>query len=165
MRGSLKKLKIMYLRILEEKKKFELHKLSLEEKKRILDILSEILSRREEILVAVVYGSFISSELFRDVDIAVFTGFSIPCNKVETYEEELSTEPGSIIKLPVDVRVVDYAPPWFRARALDGLVLVEKEPALAERLKFKAYQELNDIQIKIAKIEKLLQRSRDKFLR
>ncbi|RLG78307.1 MAG: nucleotidyltransferase domain-containing protein [Thermoprotei archaeon] len=142
----------MPLRILEDKRKFEFHKLTCEEKNKVIKLLSRILSNRREILLAVIFGGFVKHKIFRDVDIAVFTGYTIPYDKVELYEEELSENLESIIKLPVDVRVIDYAPSWFRIKALDGIVLVEREPALIVRLKFKAHQEIEDIKAKIHRI-------------
>ncbi len=138
----------MSLRILEDRRKFEFHRLSPEERVRVLRLLSKVLEHRVEVLLAVVFGGFIKSEVFRDVDIAVFTGYRVPYNRVEEYEEELSRGLENLIKLPVDVKVIDYAPPWFRAKALDGVVLIEREPALAVRLKFKSLQEVRDIKAK-----------------
>ncbi len=138
----------MSLRILEDKRKFEFHKLSRKEKDRIIKLLSEALNRKEEIVLAVVFGGFVESEIFRDINIAVFTGYSISYDKVEEYEEKLSGELESIVKLPVDVRIIDYAPSWFRVKALNGIVLVERQPALAARLRFKAQQEIDEIRIK-----------------
>jgi len=63
----------------------------------------------------------------------------------------LSRRLESITKLPIDIKVLDYAPPWFRVRALSGVVLIEKKPALATRLRFKALQEINDIKMKVKK--------------
>ncbi|OYT25410.1 MAG: DNA polymerase subunit beta [Thermoprotei archaeon ex4572_64] len=144
----------MYLRILEDRRKFRFYRMSSEEKNKVVKLLMEVLSGRGEILVAVLFGGFVNYEVFRDVDIAVFTGFTVPYNQVEVYEEELSRSLEKLIGLPVDVRVIDYAPPWFKIKALRGIVLIEKEPALAVRLAFKAHQEIEDIRAKIRKLEK-----------
>ena len=53
----------------------------------------------------------------------------------------------------MDVRLIDYSPPWFRVKALRGIILVEREPALAERLRFKSIQEMKDIEVKLYKLE------------
>ena len=118
----------------------------------VIKALSRFLGRRDAVFLAVVFGGFVNSELFRDVDVAIFTGYVVPYEGVELYEEELSRELESIIKLPVDAKVIDYAPPWFRVRALNGVVLVERQPALAARLRFKALQEIEDIKAKIVKV-------------
>ncbi len=46
---------------------------------------------------------------------------------------------------PIDVGAIDYAPPWFRARALGVIVLVERRPAQAISVKFKALGGINDL--------------------
>lgn len=142
----------MSLRILEDERRFRFYRLLPEERDEVIKALSKSLGRRDEVLLAVVFGGFVNSELFRDVDVAIFTGYVVPYEGVEPYEEELSKELKSIIKLPVDVRVIDYAPPWFKVKALDGVILVEKQPALAARLRFKALQEIEDIKAKIVKV-------------
>ncbi len=106
----------MYLRILEDKKKFTYHKASEEDKKKIITIIKQVLSKRKEILVAVVFGSFTNSNTFRDIDIAVFTGYTIPYNKVEEYQETLAKELEKQLKIPVDITIIDYAPPWIKAK-------------------------------------------------
>ena len=141
----------MFLRTLEDKRKFEFHRMSLEDRIRVARLLAKALSERKEVLLAVVFGGFAKSEVFRDVDVAIFTGYTIPYNKVELYEEEISRKLEEIVELPVDVRILDYAPSWFRVRALEGMILVERKPALAARLRFKAIQEIEDVKTKARK--------------
>ncbi|MCY0868391.1 MAG: nucleotidyltransferase domain-containing protein [Desulfurococcus sp.] len=145
----------MSLRIREDVEKFTFYELSLEEKKRVVEVLSKALLERREVLLAVVFGGFVKYSVFRDIDVAVFTGYKIPYSEVEAYEEELSRTLGPLVGIPVDTIIVDYAPPWFRAKALEGVVLVEREVALAERLRFKSIQEVNDIKAKAEKAFKL----------
>jgi len=142
------------LRTLEDKRKFEFHRLDSKEKNKVTRLLSRALKERKEVLLAVIFGGFVKSEIFRDVDIAVFTGYTIPYDKVEEYEEKLTRNLEGLVGLPIDVRVIDYAPPWFRMKALEGLVLVEREPALVVRLKFKSQQEIEDLKAKTLKITK-----------
>jgi len=143
----------MHLRILEDEGRFKFYSVAPEERAEVVKLMARVLSRREEVLLAVVFGSFTSSDVFRDIDVAVFTGYTIPYNGVERYEEELAGVLESVVKMPVDVRVIDYAPPWFRVRALEGIVLVEKQPAQAARMRFKALQEVNDLKAKMRKLD------------
>lgn len=147
----------MSLRRLEEKKKFKFYKLKSEEKWRIIKLLSEALRERKEILIAALFGSFLNFEMFRDIDIAIFTGYKIPYNKVEAYEEELSRNLELIAGIPIDIVVIDYAPPQFRIKALDGTILVEREPALSLRLQFKSHQEIKDLRAKIYKFSQAIE--------
>lgn len=97
---------------------------------------------------AVLYGSFLKHQVFRDIDIAIYTGYAVKPDHAEAYQEQLSQQLEKLVGLPVDVKVIDYAPPWFRAEALKGKTLVEKTPALTARLRFKAIQETLDIKAK-----------------
>ena len=45
-------------------------------------------------------------------------------------KEKLAEELESTIKIPVDIRVIDYAPVWFKIEALNGEVLIEREQCL-----------------------------------
>jgi len=137
------------LRILEDRRKFEFHMLEPGERAQLIDLLRETLRTRGDVLAATVYGGFVKNQLFRDIDIAVFTGYTVPYARVEEYEDELSESLSRLVGIPVDVRVVDYAPPQFRVRALGGVVLIERVPALAARLRFKSQQEIEDIKAKI----------------
>jgi len=143
----------MSLRSLEEKRKFRFYRLSREKKQELIKKIRGFLNKYDEILLAVIYGSFIRSESIRDIDIAVFTRYKIPYNKVEEFEDTLSRAIEEEVGLPIDLKIIDYAPPWFRIKALDGIVVLEKSSAMVARLKFKARQEINDIQAK----EKILQ--------
>ena len=143
----------MSLRSLEEKRKFRFYRLSHKKKQELMKRIRGILDKYDEILLAVIYGSFIRSGSIRDIDIAIFTGYKIPYNKVEEFEDILSRAIEEEVGLPIDLRIIDYAPPWFRIKALDGIVVLEKSSAMVARLKFKARQEISDIQAK----EKILQ--------
>ncbi|HID90678.1 TPA: nucleotidyltransferase domain-containing protein, partial [Candidatus Bathyarchaeota archaeon] len=77
-----------------------------------------ILARR------LVHGSFVRDTSFRDVDVAVYVAGSVdPLDCEFRLERELRGALG----LPVDVRLLNEAPPWFTARVLrEGTVLVGK---------------------------------------
>ena len=45
---------------------------------------------REEVKLAVVYGGFTSSNYSRDIEVAIFTGYSVSLEKEMEYCEELS---------------------------------------------------------------------------
>ncbi len=143
----------MSLRIREDGRRFRFYSLDPGDRDRVLKQLSRDLSGRREILLAVVYGGFVEHDIFRDIDIAVFTGYSVPYSRVEEYEEKLSRSLEKLIDISVDLRLIDYSPPWFRVKALRGIILVEREPALAERLRFKSIQEMKDIEVKLHKLE------------
>ena len=143
----------MPLRILEEKRKFEYHRLQPKEKDQIVKTIHQALKNRREIMIAVIFGGFLKDKAFRDIDIAIYTNHKVPYEKVEQYQEKLSQTLEQLAKLPIDVVVIDYAPPWFKAKALNGITIIEREVALTARLKFKSRQEVIDIQIKKNKLK------------
>lgn len=101
---------------------------STEEKQQLSDLLTGLLSNREEILFAYVYGSFLHGH-FRDIDIGVFlqagsSGATEPLRYEMTLEQELEDAAG----VPVDVRVLNAAPLPFAYSVLQtGEVLVSRD--------------------------------------
>ncbi|NJF25676.1 nucleotidyltransferase domain-containing protein [Thermococcus sp. Bubb.Bath] len=87
--------------------------------------LRRVLERHPEVVFAYLHGSFLVTDHFRDVDVAVYV------NGVENYTEyelslavELERETGA----EVDVRVLNDAPPAFRYRAVKGEPLIDRDP-------------------------------------
>jgi len=126
----------MSLRIREDRQRFTFYRLSGPERGEVKRKLLEALLPREEVLAALIYGSFISSPVFRDIDVGVLTGGKVSYKELPYYEETLSDELSRIIGIPVDVRVIDYAPPWFRAKVLEGEVLLERSPGMVSIMRF-----------------------------
>jgi len=76
----------------------------------VLDGIRGELLREDRIILAVVYGGFLRSEVFRDVDLAVFTGYSVPPSEEVEFCEALGRRLERVVGLPLDVRLLDYAP-------------------------------------------------------
>ncbi len=57
------------------------------------------------------------------------------------------------IELPIDVQLLDYAPPAFIAAALKGKLLFEKTSGLRALLRFHAAEELKALQLKTLKLK------------
>jgi predicted nucleotidyltransferase len=71
------------------------------------------LEKRPDILFVYLHGSFVASDMFRDIDVAVFLA-KVPLSPLE-YELSLEMELGDTLrKYPVDVRVLNNAPLSFR---------------------------------------------------
>ncbi|GEM_PF-5766359 len=49
----------------------------------------------------------------------------------------------------MDVRVIDYAPPWFRAKVLEGEVLLERLPGMVSIMRFIVEQIQRDFEVMI----------------
>jgi len=143
------------LRIAEDRRKFTFYRLPQEEREKIAAKLAEILREREEVEVALVFGGFVTSEVFRDIDVAVFTAYRVEEDRDYLYEDELAEQLGNATGgIPVHVVMLDYAPPKFTVTAIkQGKILVERKPGLIALLRWAAQTEINDFQ---AKREKLL---------
>ncbi len=117
-----------------------------EERKRVLRAIRGYLEARGEVLLAVAHGGFVGREVFRDVDLAVFTGGRVGYDDEPYYAYALSDEFSRLTGLPVDVKLLDYAPPGFRIAALrGGIVLVSRLPGLRGILLLRAYDELRGL--------------------
>ncbi len=78
-----------------------------------MDRIKDCLEKRPDLLFAYVYGSFVTAERFRDIDIAVYLN-KIPSSPLYV-ELEFETELGNLIKKHlIDVRLLNGAPLSFR---------------------------------------------------
>lgn len=107
-------------------------------KEEVLAKLREVLGSEEEVLLAVVFGSFVSLDSYRDVDLAVYTKRGdLGCLAVLSARLELA------LGVPVDVVPLDEIPPRFRYSVLTkGVVVLERVPGLYESLLSRTLDEL-----------------------
>ncbi|MEM0455254.1 MAG: nucleotidyltransferase domain-containing protein [Nitrososphaerota archaeon] len=115
----------------EEGRRFRWRMMDERDREQVLTKVRELLEADNDVVLAVVHGSFLSGGPFRDLDIAVYVrgGVDALDKKIEL-ERALEEATG----LPVDVSVLNEAPAWFVRRALSNCkVLVERYPVL-ERL-------------------------------
>ena len=91
------------------------------DKGQIKQTLARLLAARTEICFAVVHGSFLEPRGFRDVDLAVWVDAAkVPRESALEYEFGLSASIERSIPLPVDVKVLNYAPLSFQYVATRG---------------------------------------------
>jgi len=89
----------------------------------IVETLSRELESHTEVLFAYVHGSFLSGT-FRDIDVGVF----IEDTRDVRYELRMERELDQFIRLPVDLRILNEAPPSFRFKVIkDGELLFSKD--------------------------------------
>ena len=108
------------------------------QREEIIHVVSGLLSRREEIVLALVFGGILVEEKpIRDVDVAVYTGYRVAPDEWPVYvdelrvmlERELRSQLG-LLKA-VDVVLLEYAPPRLRAEILmKGRVIVNRSPGI-----------------------------------
>jgi hypothetical protein len=105
------------------------HRLDAEARARLIDRLGAAMSRRPDVLFALVFGSLLDRESFRDVDVGVWTLESAR----PSVDLELAATLSDEVGLPVDVRRLNDAPVPFLFHALRGrAVAVRDEQFLAD---------------------------------
>ena len=88
----------------------------------MIELLRVELETRQEIVLAVLHGSFLLGGTYRDIDVAVWLGPGLP-SPGERFRYALDLSVGLHLRLglPVDVRVLNDAPLAFRYHALHCL--------------------------------------------
>ncbi|MDE2059720.1 MAG: hypothetical protein KGL31_05390 [candidate division NC10 bacterium] len=105
----------------------QLYRLSLAERGAIRDQIAAGLLHEPDVLFAYVYGSFLKSEAFSNVDIGVYLSSSHFNNALAA---NLSAHLSAKVKLPVDVRTLNTAPISFRLYVLRGECLFSRDDTL-----------------------------------
>jgi len=124
---------------LEERERFRFFRLSPREKEVLIEKLRGELGKRREVVLVVVFGSFLKDYPFRDIDVAIYAA---PLEDSLDYKLRLEEELEEVISYPIDVVVLNDAPPWFMKKVLEeGRPIVVKQPLLLEKLYLKAIDE------------------------
>jgi len=117
--------------------RYRYYRLSPREKKLLLKAMQDILER-EGVTLAIVFGSFLELESFRDIDIAIY-GRCLGLKDIFRISAKLERE----LKIPVDVVPMDRLPSKFRHRILtNGLVILDKTPGLYETILMQTLDEI-----------------------
>ncbi len=97
-------------------------------KKDIINIIKEILFSRNEIIAAFIYGSFLYTEDYDDIDVGVFTNCAFQCLEKPDYEFELEQLLSKkLTGSKIDLRVIDDAPDKFLYNVFKGCYLFSKD--------------------------------------
>ncbi|MCS4541934.1 MAG: nucleotidyltransferase domain-containing protein [Euryarchaeota archaeon] len=103
------------------------HQLSKKKKTGVKNSLNIILAKREEVVFAYLYGSLLSANWFRDIDIAVFVDEKrVSRKEALDYEISLSLELEKELRMPVDVKLLNYAPLSFKYEVTKGEVIFSR---------------------------------------
>ena len=116
------------------------------EKKRTLDEITSAMIDRESIVFAYLHGSFLNNS-FRDVDIAIYVQGKLTKKEALKQELTLERELEERIKLPFDVRILNYSPLSFRYNVFkDGKLILSKNDTVRsdfESLSLREYFDFN----------------------
>ena len=118
-----------------------------EDKDELTRQLKEILIKEKSILFAYLHGSFLSKEEFNDVDIALYLDEKA-ANEIEPvdFELSLSLKIEKSLKVPVDIKLLNYAPLSFRYQATRGYLLVNRLDSEREEFLCKTWNDYFDFQ-------------------
>ena len=109
---------------------FRYYRVDEAERRRLLSVIREKLSEFEDVLLAIVFGSFIELSEFRDIDVAVYM-LDPSLERVL----QLSAELEEALGIPVDVVPLSEVSPRFRLYILTkGEIVLERVAGLYEAL-------------------------------
>ena len=99
----------------------KVYAISKEEKEEVRRVIIDALKDKGEIIFAYLHGSFLEGG-FQDVDVAVFLSELKISSKREVLrcELELERELEEVISLPIDVRILNHAPLYFKFEGIKG---------------------------------------------
>jgi predicted nucleotidyltransferase len=111
---------------------------------RVVDQLSAELGGESDIVFAYLYGSFVDSSRFHDVDVGVYFD-PIEPDQAGARALALAERFSDRVGLPVDVRVLNNAPVPFLFHVFCGQVLVSRDDERLENLIERTAQRYFDI--------------------
>lgn len=101
---------------------------SVVQKGEIIKSITEALATRKDVVFSYLHGPFIESELFREVDVAVYCEpDDFEQRDVSHYERELSDELCKVARVPVVAHTLNNAPVGFFYNATRGRMLTTKD--------------------------------------
>jgi predicted nucleotidyltransferase len=106
-------------------KKIIHYKLGREERERLVERITGVLINKHGIVFSYIYGSFLDSKPFRDIDIAIFidekevrNSFLFESDIAERLKQELNVD------FPMDVRIINQSPITFKYNMIRGRLIV-----------------------------------------
>ncbi|MBI4496255.1 MAG: nucleotidyltransferase domain-containing protein [Deltaproteobacteria bacterium] len=106
-------------------------------KEQLLNLMKDVLLREERVLFAYAYGSFLSSESFRDLDIGIYV--RNPEDNPFVLSTDIKTSLSLLARVEqlgltadhFDVQIINQAPFTFLKRIFqEGILLLDRDPDL-----------------------------------
>jgi predicted nucleotidyltransferase len=124
--------------------KNKIYRLNHEERKQRVEQLIEILGKQDQIAFAYLYGSFAEDLPFHDIDVGVYAE-GIGEKETTSYSIRLSEMISSELGLPVDVRVLNFAPVTFLYHVFRGDLIHEKNELIRSQVMERTIQRYLDL--------------------
>ena len=117
----------------------------------VVRVAKSVLGRFEWVEAAVLFGSSLRRSFVRDVDIGIITVRPVSLEELNEAASQLEKE----LKIPVDLILLELAPPLLRLKALsEGVKLVNKNPRRFHNTLSEAFMELNDLKTTVDNLSK-----------
>lgn len=113
--------------------KKKIYRLTPDEKQKVMKALALQLGEKEKILFAYAFGSFAEDMPFHDIDVGIYLSV-IEQKSASQYGLELAGELERRLSLPVDVRVLNFAPVSFLYHVLRGKIIFERDEDLRSEI-------------------------------
>ncbi|RLB15798.1 MAG: hypothetical protein DRG63_06295 [Deltaproteobacteria bacterium] len=109
------------------------YKFSEEQKAQILSVAREVLAGEDQIIFAMVYGSFVEDVPFRDIDLGIYVK-DLNTGSYFDYEFDISQKVQLALEsnIPIDVRIINLAPLPFKFRVVTGKLLFTRDEEVWE---------------------------------
>jgi len=122
-------------------------KIEQNEKRRLIWKIRDILINESDVLFAYLHGSFISQEEFNDIDIALYLDEKIMKEiRPIDFEITLALELEKSLRMPVDIKLLNFAPLGFRYHVSYGHLLFSRVELKREEFLCKTWGEYFDFQ-------------------
>jgi len=105
------------------------YQMNLDEKQRVAETLKDSLASQKEVVFAYIHGSFNNYKKnlpFHDIDVGVYVS-GLDEKQSVYYSLDLSDRFSSLLKVTVDVRVLNFAPVTFSYHVIRGQLIVDKD--------------------------------------
>jgi hypothetical protein len=115
-----------------------------DEKRPLIEQLAAALQNRDEVVFAYIYGSFAEGLPFHDIDVGVYT-LEITEEESTNYSLILGQILSKELQVPVDIRVLNFAPVSFLYEVIRGNLIFERNEEIRIRVVEQTIQRYLDL--------------------
>jgi len=115
-----------------------------DEKRPLIEQLAAALQNRDEVMFAYIYGSFTEGLPFHDIDVGVYT-LEITEEESTNYSLILGQMLSKELQVPVDIRVLNFAPVSFLYEVIRGKLIFERNEEMRIRVVEQTIQRYLDL--------------------
>ncbi|OGP62607.1 MAG: hypothetical protein A2170_09220 [Deltaproteobacteria bacterium RBG_13_53_10] len=114
------------------------------ERDRLSQRLGDILRNHDEVVFAYVYGSFVEGVPFHDIDVGIYIS-KINEKEASSYNLTLGQALSKEMQMPVDVRILNFAPVLFLYHVIRGNVIFDRDEETRSRIVERTIQRYLDL--------------------